>query len=555
MLSRLSYRSRIVLTMLVIMLLVVAIGGSIAEQIARNAVLKENEIHAQERAAEIAAEIENTFIQIASFPRILSVLADTLGSTAEERLAWYNATIPALFKAAPAEVLSLTTFFEPDFIEGRLYAEVWYIRGENGQIVPVNTNIPGEPDYDASVPIYDYFVQDWYTAPLQSDALVWSEPYFDDGGANVNMVTASIPVRYGDDLIGVATADVQLSTLDTLISEFRPTEGSYALLISKAGTFIAYPQRPNLALNGTIEQYAADVQSQELAELGVAMSAGEEGFRYMADPLNQQPAIVSYHPVAETGWSVAVVTPEADLLAPVGELRRSLLGVGALAIAGMAVASWFGASSLLRPLQVLLAGIERFGTDRSALQLGIRRGDELGKLATAFEQMSNQVAHAYDDLEQQVIDRTAKLQQSLAEQQAQASDLAAALAQLQQRDQEIQALSVPIVPLSREALVLPLVGLLDPQRTSHLIERLLRAVEAQRARVVILDVTGLALVDMAVAKQLLNAAHAVRLLGAEVIVVGIRPDMAEALVNIGLSLDGLRTLSNLQVAVGEVLRR
>jgi anti-anti-sigma regulatory factor len=555
MLPQQSFRARVVLTMLAIMLLIIAIAGITAEQIARQAVLQESEIHVEEHAAEIAAEIESKLLQVATFPRTLSALAETLPPTAEERLAWYDATLPAMFNAAPPELLSLTTFFEPDFIEGRLYAKVWYLRDGEGKVVPVTVNIPGEPGYDPAKPVYEYYAQEWYTAPLTVNGLVWSEPYFDAGGADVNMVTASVPVYYKGQLAGVATADVALETITTLIDEIRPTPASYAILISDMGLFVASPRQPEFVLNKTLEQFALDVESNELTELAAAMREGQTDLRYLFDPINQGRSVVAYHPIASTGWSVAVFTPEADLLGPVNQLRRSLLGVGALALAALAVISWFGASTVVRPLQVLLKGVERFATDRSALRLDLKGEDEIVRLGRAFEHMSAQVANSYDDLEQQVAKRTAELQQALRQQQQQAEELALALDKVQQREQEISVLSLPIVPLSRDTLVVPLVGLLDPERANQMADRLLHAVESQRAKVVIIDVTGLALVDRQIVQRLLIAAQSVRLLGAEVIVVGIRPEMAEAMVGGGITLEGMRTLSNLQAAVGEVLRR
>jgi anti-anti-sigma regulatory factor/HAMP domain-containing protein len=541
--------------MLAIMLLIIITAGIAAEQIARQAVLAENELHVQESAAAIAAEIESKLAQVASFPLTLSALAATLPPTGEERLAWYDATIPAMFNAAPSELLSLTTFFEPDFIENRLYAKVWYLRNSAGEVVPITVNMPGEPGYDPEQPVYEYYAQEWYTAPLAANGLVWSEPYFDAGGADVNMVTASVPVYYEGELAGVSTADVQLETITVVIDAIRPTPESYAILISSTGLFIASPRQPEFILNKTLEQFALDFESEEYTELAAAMREGQTNYRYIFDPINQGRSVVAYHPIASTGWSVAVFTPEADLLEPVNQLRRSLLGVGVLALVALAVVSWFGASTVIRPLQVLLGGVERFATDRSALQLGLKSDDEIGRLGRAFEQMSAQVANSYGDLEQQVAKRTEELQLALRQQQQQAAELASALDKVQQRDQEISALSLPIVPLSRDTLVVPLVGLLDPERANQMAHRLLHAVESQRAKVVIIDVTGLALVDKQIVQRLIAAAHSVRLLGAEVIVVGIRPEMAEAMVGVGVTLDGMRTLSNLQAAVGEVLRR
>ncbi|NTV62681.1 MAG: HAMP domain-containing protein, partial [Oscillochloris sp.] len=516
----LSFRTKIVLLMLVTTLLVMIVGGLGIDRMTQRTLLDQNERYAQQVAASTAAEIGDRFSQVAAFPQTLSALAETAGTLPDRRLAWYNVTIPALFKAAPPEILSLTTFFVPDFIAGRQYAKVWYVRDHTGQVVPVTINIPGEIGYDKSQPLYDYFKQEWYTAPLKAQGLVWSEPYYDAGGANVNMVTASIPAFSHGTLAGVATADVEIDTINTFINTIKPTEHSYALLISRAGTFIANPRQPELVLSSTISTTAERLQSSDLADLGSRMLSATSGFRHLRDPFSNLDSIAAYHPIGQTGWSMVIIIPEADLLRPLNQLRLALLEIGFLAMSALALLGWLGTSRLLRPFTVLYEGVQRFSNDHSALQLGIKHDNELGHLAAAFEQMSARIASSYTHLEHEVSARTADLRQSLAERDRQASELAEALAEVRQKEQEVLDLSVPIVPLLDDTLVVPIIGVLSTERAISFLQTLLAAVEARQARVVIMDITGLALIDERIADLLLQAASAVRLLGAELIMVG-----------------------------------
>ncbi len=432
---------------------------------------------------------------MAAFPQTLAALAETLDPSAAARLRWYNTTIPALFAAAPPEILSLTTFFEPDFIQGQLYAKVWYVRDASGAIRRITTNMPGEPGYDPQQTLYNYFAQAWYTEPIATGHLTWSEPYFDAGGAEVSMVTASVPVLYHGKLVGVATADVKLGEINAFVDQIRPTPKSYALLVSQGGTFIANPQRPDLVLTTTIGAAAAQLKSQDLAKLGAAMAGGQSGLSYLHDPFTDTDMVATYQRIDQTGWSLAVLTPVADLVQPVTRLRAMLLLIGGLALASVALLGWLGTTAMLRPVAQLVRGVEHFAADRSAVALGIRRRDEIGQLARAFEQMAAQIAQSYSDLEHIVATRTETLRQTLSERDQQARDLALALERVQQRDQEIMALSVPVVPLLSDTLVLPVVGVLDGRRAQQLSAAILQAVERQRARAVILDLTGLAVID------------------------------------------------------------
>lgn len=107
-------------------------------------------------------------------------------------------------------------------------------------------------------------------------------------------------------------------------------------------------------------------------------------------------------------------------------------------------------------------------------------------------------------------------------------------------------LSTPLIPISDTVVVMPLVGRLDQARVDHVMQTLLEGVQRTRAQVVILDITGVAVVDAAVADALVRAARAVGLLGARVVLTGIRPDVAATLASLGTDLMGLDTRGTLQ---------
>ena len=110
-------------------------------------------------------------------------------------------------------------------------------------------------------------------------------------------------------------------------------------------------------------------------------------------------------------------------------------------------------------------------------------------------------------------------------------------------------LSTPLIPISDHVVVMPLIGTMDSQRAAQVLETLLDGVSARRASVAIVDITGVSVVDTHVANALLQAAKAVRLLGAEVVLTGIRPDVALTLVSLGLDLTGIVTKGTLQAGI------
>lgn len=113
----------------------------------------------------------------------------------------------------------------------------------------------------------------------------------------------------------------------------------------------------------------------------------------------------------------------------------------------------------------------------------------------------------------------------------------------------IQELSTPLIPISDDVLVMPLIGTIDSARTQQVLERLLTGIAQSRAHTAILDITGVAIVDTQVANALIRAAQAVQLLGAKVVLTGIRPEVAQTLIGLGIDLRNIITRSTLQTGI------
>jgi anti-anti-sigma factor len=119
----------------------------------------------------------------------------------------------------------------------------------------------------------------------------------------------------------------------------------------------------------------------------------------------------------------------------------------------------------------------------------------------------------------------------------------------------LNELSTPLIPVADEVVVMPLIGSIDSARAMQIVETLLSGVTAHHAATVILDITGVPLVDTQVANVLVQAAQAVRLLGAQVILTGIRPEVAQTLVGLGVNLSGVITQRSLQAGIDFALKR
>jgi rsbT co-antagonist protein RsbR len=117
----------------------------------------------------------------------------------------------------------------------------------------------------------------------------------------------------------------------------------------------------------------------------------------------------------------------------------------------------------------------------------------------------------------------------------------------------LQELSASLIPVFDKISVMPLVGTIDTERAKLIMENLLEGVVKHRAEVVLLDITGVPVVDTMVAHHIIQAADAVRLVGAKCMLVGIRPEIAQTIVTLGINLKDFTTTSTLQRGVEQAL--
>ena len=125
---------------------------------------------------------------------------------------------------------------------------------------------------------------------------------------------------------------------------------------------------------------------------------------------------------------------------------------------------------------------------------------------------------------------------------------------IRQQQEAIRELSTPVLQVRERLLILPMIGIVDSQRARQLTEQLLRGIRSNRAKVVVMDITGVPSVDSTVANHLVQTVEASRLLGATVIVTGLSPEIAQTLVTIGVDLAKMNTVGDLQGGIEEAER-
>ncbi len=182
--------------------------------------------------------------------------------------------------------------------------------------------------------------------------------------------------------------------------------------------------------------------------------------------------------------------------------------------------TWSGESQLQRVDGVVL----------SVSQVVVAMRDERGTLL-GFGTIMRDVSE---------IEQYKKLEHELRTQQASLTEL-------------VRTMSTPIIPITDQIVVMPLIGSMDHQRAEQFLESALRGAEVSRARFVIMDITGLRHIDTSVAGTLIKVAAALGLLGTRVVLTGIRAELAQTLVGLGISLNNIMTHSTLQGGIAYAL--
>jgi rsbT co-antagonist protein RsbR len=125
---------------------------------------------------------------------------------------------------------------------------------------------------------------------------------------------------------------------------------------------------------------------------------------------------------------------------------------------------------------------------------------------------------------------------------------------IRQQQEAIRELSTPVLQVRERLLILPIIGVLDSQRARQLTEQLLRGIRANRAKVVVIDITGVPTIDSTVANHLVQTVEASRLMGANVIITGLSSEIAQTLVTIGVDLSKVNAVGDLQGGIEEAER-
>ena len=376
-----------------------------------------------------------------------------------------------------------------------------------------------------------------YIGPVLIDPIT-SEP----------QVLIAVPVI---NLLGNSTsalaAVVNLKFMWKLVDQLDVGEGGVAYVIDRKGNLLAFRDSARVLLGENVANlHIVQDFVGNISEHSISQPDSYQGI-LGTDVIGDYVALGTpdWAVVTEIPWSVAYRGVRSTFRLAIAILIGSTILAGGTGL--------YIARRLSTPLVRLMDTANRIAAGERELQATPAGPREVTALAQAFNTMTAQLRATLEGLEQRVTQRTAALHTALAEVETRADEQARLLAELAQQRQAIRELSIPILPVTGNSLVVPLIGAIDSERLVGTQERVLGALERSRVRYLLLDITGVPVVDSQVAQGLLTIATMSRMLGCETILVGIRPEVAQSIVGLGLDLKGLRTAANLQAALQGII--
>lgn len=179
---------------------------------------------------------------------------------------------------------------------------------------------------------YDYPSQEWFTKPIELDGGYWSEPYVDEGGGEIVMITYSVPIRDENGKVAaVLTSDISLDWLTEMTSSFKVYPQAAGIILSRSGRIMVSPS-PEVVMRNIHDFHTVLKDNEGFDDLNKAMMAGESG--NMTVKYQGVACYVYYAPIEHTGWAMAIVIPESDVFEA---LRQNGIAVKLLQLLGLAM--------------------------------------------------------------------------------------------------------------------------------------------------------------------------------------------------------------------------
>ncbi len=243
---------------------------------------------------------------------------------------------------------------------------------------------------------YEYKSRDWFQRPLQSGQDLWLDPYFDHGGGDVFMSTYVVPLKKGEKTFALLTIDVTLEWLEKIISSTKIHKTGYAFLLNKDGKFIVHPNK-DLAKGESLLSLSKKLHQAYLVDISQDIKNKKAGFKKVLPITTNKASWVYYAPLKYTEWTLALIFPEDELFRDLYKLHSRLVLISTISLTLLLVLIVLIVNKMTMPLRYLAKATKQISKGDFGTPLPqVHTQNEIGELATSFEEMRKELKHTID---------------------------------------------------------------------------------------------------------------------------------------------------------------
>jgi HAMP domain-containing protein len=260
--------------------------------------------------------------------------------------------------------------------------------GENFSVYTVNDSDTIISEFE---PEFEYFEKNWYKKPMQTGKPCWITPFSDFNAGVINHHDAvgsfCMPIRpHGNKIEGVVSVDFSFKKLrETILATHHPYPSSYYMILGPVGGYLIHPDN-SLLFKKTIFTATDSVAHPDIIALGREMIAHKHGTMHVT--IDDVLCHVTYMPITDTGWSIALVCHDEDVLADYNNLTIVMI---IIVIIGILIITWITKNVVqnnMRPLNKLLEATKIISEGNYATVIEVsKHKDSIGKLQNAFRKM------------------------------------------------------------------------------------------------------------------------------------------------------------------------
>ncbi|MDH4129136.1 MAG: methyl-accepting chemotaxis protein [Spirochaetota bacterium] len=290
-----------------------------------------------------------------------------------------------IMNAYKTEIVGVTFAFSRLAVNGKDQVMPWWSE-DKGKIIPV------KPDFSK----YKYNVEnkpefEWFYQPYKTKKFYWTDPYYDEGGRNVNMITASQPVIINNEVKAIATLDIELDYIYKQINKISIGESTTSFLISSKGLFISHPNK-NFILKKNAKTDIIDKPSEGIQGWSNAINTmlnGKNKDGFFEITFNGEKKYLFYSKIPSSGYVLGIMINQSNVLSDVNYLAYESIILVIIAVILTFIINYFLSNKLIiKPINHIVALIDAMSQGNLVIKAHIFARDEIGYISEKFNSLS-----------------------------------------------------------------------------------------------------------------------------------------------------------------------